>query len=104
MANVAHAAMTDPDLHEPKGISSAVSGSIYQANGAGSGSWKLPIQKFLVSLSPSSVAASTSAEQIFAVGGVVAATDSVISVNKPTAQSGLGIAGWRISADGQVAI
>src|SRR5690349_8538451 len=104
MANTPHSTMSDPDLHEPKGVSSAVAGSIYQADGAGSGNWKLPIQKLTVALSPSTVANNTTEEQIFAVGGVVGSTDSVISVNKPTAQAGLGIVGWRVVADGQVGI
>ncbi len=37
-----HSALTDPELHEPKGISTAQSGEAYIANGAGSGSWVVP--------------------------------------------------------------
>ncbi len=39
MANVNHSALSDPYLHEPKGISTASVGSIYVADGTGSGSW-----------------------------------------------------------------
>ena len=39
MANVQHSALTDPNIHEPKGIASASSGQVYVANGSGSGSW-----------------------------------------------------------------
>lgn len=39
MANVNHSTLTDPYLHEPKGIASASAGKVYIANGAGSGSW-----------------------------------------------------------------
>lgn len=39
MANVQHSALTDPNIHEPKGVSSASSGQVYVANGSGSGSW-----------------------------------------------------------------
>ena len=42
MANVQHNALTDPNIHEPKGITSAVNGEVYMANGSGSGTWKLP--------------------------------------------------------------
>jgi hypothetical protein len=42
MATVQHSALTDPNLHEPKGVSTAASGKVYQANGAGSGSWVYP--------------------------------------------------------------
>lgn len=36
---VYHATMTDPDLHEPKGISTAPFETVYTANGSGSGLW-----------------------------------------------------------------
>ena len=39
MANVNHSSLTDPYLHEPKGVASAASGEVYVANGAGSGAW-----------------------------------------------------------------
>lgn len=39
MANVNHSTLTDPYLHEPKGVASASSGDVYVANGAGSGAW-----------------------------------------------------------------
>ena len=45
MANVEHNTITDPEIHEPKGASTANAGEIYVANGAGSGVWtpeKLP--------------------------------------------------------------
>lgn len=34
-----HSALTDPELHEPKGISTAQQGEVYLSNGLGSGSW-----------------------------------------------------------------
>lgn len=34
-----HNTLTDPYLHEPKGVASAASGTAYIADGAGSGSW-----------------------------------------------------------------
>lgn len=39
MANVNHSTLTDPYLHEPKGVAAASSGDVYVANGSGSGSW-----------------------------------------------------------------
>jgi hypothetical protein len=39
MANVNHNTLTDPYLHEPKGASTAASGAVYIADGAGSGAW-----------------------------------------------------------------
>lgn len=40
MANVNHSTLTDPYLHEPKGIAAAPAGQVYIADGAGSGDWK----------------------------------------------------------------
>lgn len=39
MANIAHASLTGAELHEPKGASTATLGTVYVANGSGSGSW-----------------------------------------------------------------
>lgn len=35
-----HNTITDPELHEPKGVAAATSGQVYIANGAASGAWK----------------------------------------------------------------
>lgn len=56
-----------------------------------------------VTLSPAQVAVNTTAEQTFTVPGVLA-SDVCVSVSKPTAQAGLGIVGWRVSAANTVAI
>lgn len=39
MANVQHATLTDPNLHEPKGVAAATVSEVYVADGAGSGEW-----------------------------------------------------------------
>lgn len=39
MANVSHASLTGSQLHEPKGADTATLGTVYVANGSGSGSW-----------------------------------------------------------------
>lgn len=36
---VEHVAATDPEIHEPKGVSTATSGTVYIAGGTGSGVW-----------------------------------------------------------------
>lgn len=43
MANQTHSTITDPDLHEPKGISTAAVGRAYQSDGTGSGVWTRPM-------------------------------------------------------------
>lgn len=56
-----------------------------------------------LALSPSAVSANTTAEQTFTASGV-AVGDVVIAVNKPTAQAGLGIVGFRVTAANTVGI
>lgn len=56
-----------------------------------------------VALTPAQTAANTTEEQTFTVHGVLA-SDVVVAVSKPTAQAGLGIVGWRVSAANTVGI
>ena len=42
MADVEHKNLTDPELHEPKGASTATADQVYLADGGGSGSWDFP--------------------------------------------------------------
>lgn len=39
MANINHSSLTDPFLHEPKGVSTATANQTYVSNGTGSGAW-----------------------------------------------------------------
>jgi hypothetical protein len=55
-----------------------------------------------VVLSPASVAANTTAEQLFTVAG--ARAGDIVTVSKPSAQAGIGIVGARVSAPDQVGI
>ena len=61
-------------------------------------------------LSPAQIAANTTAEQTFSVTGLKlnnadgSLADKIITVIKPTAQAGIGIVGWRVSADDTLAI
>ena len=41
---VDHSTLTDPELHEPKGVATATSGQVYAANGSGSGVWAKPFK------------------------------------------------------------
>lgn len=40
---IQHNIITDPDIHEPKGVATATSGKVYKADGLGSGSWVYPL-------------------------------------------------------------
>jgi hypothetical protein len=39
---IQHNLITDPDIHEPKGVATAASGKVYVSNGVGSGAWQYP--------------------------------------------------------------
>jgi len=39
LADIEHSVITDPNIHEPKGASTATADQIYIADGAGSGAW-----------------------------------------------------------------
>lgn len=39
MATIAHSTLTGTELHEPKGVSTALLGTVYRATGGGSGTW-----------------------------------------------------------------
>jgi len=56
-----------------------------------------------LTISPSIVAANTTAEQTFPLLGLQL-TDFITDIIKPTTQAGLGIVGYRISALDQIAI
>lgn len=90
-----------------KKIDGSVILDVDDANGlkvGANGSAFSELRKYSQSLDVASVATNTSAEQTFTVTGLVAATDVVLSVIKPTATAGLGIVGWRVSADNTLAI
>ena len=70
------------------------------------GDYVLPGGKMIldrdIALSPASVGANTTAEQLFTVLG--ARPGDSVTVNKPTAQAGIGIVNARVSAADQVGI
>lgn len=59
-------------------------------------------QTYSQSLTPTSVAANTTAEQTFTVTGLV--TSDIITINKPSLNAGIGIVNARVSAANTLAI
>lgn len=98
-----HKNITEADLHEPKGVSTATVNQTYVATGAGTGIWKEKVKVYTAVLSPALVAANTTAEQTFTFTEVTT-SDTVAGISKPTAQAGLGIVGWRITAADTIGI
>lgn len=41
MADIQHVSITDPNIHEPKGASTASAGTVYISDGSGSGAWTI---------------------------------------------------------------
>lgn len=64
--------------------------------------WKNGI--FSITLSPTSVAPNTVAEQTFASTGIGLLTTDQVTVSKPTTQAGLGIVNARVSAADTLAL
>ena len=64
--------------------------------------WKVGV--FQLTLSPVSVAWSTTTEQTFSATGIGLLTTDMVLVQKPTTQPGLGIVGSRVSAADTLAI
>ena len=61
------------------------------------------LKYYLQVLTPALIVLNTTAEQTFTVPGLEVG-DTVLSINKPTAQAGLGIVNWRVSAANTLAI
>ena len=99
-----HKNITEANLHENKGASTASAGQFLISDGLGTSGFFTKFTKYSISLTPAAVAANTTAEQTFTVTGLALATDVIVSINKPTAQAGLGIVGWRVSADNTLAV
>lgn len=60
------------------------------------------VRTYSVAWDPASVAANTTAEQTVTVTGL--STQDIVTVNKPSHQAGLGIAGARVSAANTLAV
>lgn len=90
-------AVTNVDGSNPGPNSSTVPDTVQSPVG---NVWK--IGSFSVTLSPTSVANATSAEQTFTMTGLL--TTDFVYVDKPTAQAGLGIVGARVSAADTLAL
>ena len=48
--SIQHAVISDPNIHEPKGVAAATAGQVYVADGAGSGDWSLNHKEEVISV------------------------------------------------------
>jgi hypothetical protein len=98
---IQHVNVTDPDIHEPKGVSTATLGEVYVANGAGSGFWAVLIAAKtivvnLLSDLPAPVAGTITLapDTRYVIGQPIVTTDRFIASHNSsvTANSALGTA------------
>lgn len=76
MADVNHSTLSDPYLHEPKGVAAASAGEVYVADGAASGSWE-PVQDIYTGV----IADVSTAETVYIpipIGGTVSKVTTVL--------------------------
>lgn len=103
MANVLHSALTGAELHEPKGIASAVNHTVYVANGAGSGSYKyFPPQEHAfrhindITVSPTGSVTSSYSANYFPFGGIIVGSKCVMRA-KCDSTAAIGTWSWSYS-------
>lgn len=77
---VEHSTLTDPDLHEPKGASSAAANTAYIANGSGSGAWTVlkDLNKMCLTVKHTDMANATSVWVVAPLAGNITKIYSVI--------------------------
>jgi len=79
VANQTHSAITDPDIHEPKGVSTAAKGRSYQADGSGSGVWTRPLTLI--------TSASTASVSSFDVTGLSGYRELIVVIEQARTQA-----------------
>lgn len=83
----------------------AVSGAVLEANGSGAAAYVKRMFRYNFNVGTlAAVAANTTVEQVINVAGIVASTDDVVQIAKPSNQAGLLVVNGRIVADGQVVV
>jgi hypothetical protein len=100
MANVNHSTLTDPYLHEPKGVSTASYGQVYMANGSGSGAWTakesldaLSLGGFFTDISTAGTVylpipfAGTVVKVVTVLEGTLSSADATVTVSNAAAAS-----------------
>ena len=100
MANVNHSTLTDPYLHEPKGVASASTGKVYVANGSGSGTWtskeslvELSLEGYIENISTANTVyvpipfAGTVMKVVTVLEAAIGSSDATITVKNAAAAS-----------------
>jgi len=103
MTTTQHFAMAGADLHEPKGVSSAVAGASYLATGTGTGTWSKAPEIMTVTMAD--ISAPSSVWIVSPLAGVITSVHCVIQTAITTANSivtikigGVAVTGGTITA------
>jgi len=94
VGEVSHNGLTDPNLHEPKGIAAANANEIYLSNGAGSGTWT--DVSSLISIQPYLFTGTGTPEGVVTanIGSLFLRQDGGASTTLYVKESGTGNTGW----------
>jgi hypothetical protein len=96
MASIQHSALSDPEIHEPKGITTALAGRVYVSDGSASGSWTALQDTYttvLADVSSASVvyvpihSTCTVTRVITVLGGAITGADDTITVKNAAGTS-----------------
>ena len=96
MANVNHSTLTDPYLHEPKGVYAAAANKVYVSDGSNSGAWTalgLVISGTIDDVSAAATVyvpipfAGTISKVVTVLEGAITNTDATITVKNSSAAS-----------------
>jgi hypothetical protein len=98
---IQHVDVTDPNIHEPKGITTAASGEIYVANGSGGGSWQAQatapqLSKRVIVTQASDLAGPLDSTVEYFIDGVIDMGNQAITVP----DTGLTLAGYSLEKSG----
>ncbi len=79
-----HSSITDPNIHEPKGVADANAGEVYVADGAGSGDWTVgKTNKFFLTVSLADISTASSCWVVSPYAGnitkIYSVTDAAIT-------------------------
>ena len=91
---VEHVTITDPNIHEPKGVASASANQVYVADGAGSGSWEDSSEGSIVNVETAAdLSGSLDSTKVYLIDGLIDMGTTQITVPS----GGLTIQGFSLS-------
>ncbi len=78
MATIQHKNITDPDIHEPKGVAASSVDTVYVSGGAGTGTWKQAPYYYTLNVQLADLSTASSCYVVAPVAGKIKKIYSVI--------------------------